>query len=68
MNPGKMDKLRGENPSPASYAYKNMGCGTETKKFSFRRRTINHLGKSILKFPLYGRLKLIICLLLEPEY
>lgn len=34
---------RAENPTPSSYMYKNLGCGTDAKKFSFRRKTVNHL-------------------------
>lgn len=42
LTPGKMVGLRGENPGPGTYSYKNMSVGKDAKKFSFRRRTINH--------------------------
>jgi len=41
LNPGKMLHIRGESPGPGHYKYKNMSCGSDTKKFTFRRRTLN---------------------------
>lgn len=45
LNPGKMIKIRGESPGPGHYKYKNMTCGVDAKKFTFRRRTVNLNGK-----------------------
>jgi hypothetical protein len=45
LNPGKMISIRGESPGPGHYKYKNMSCGSDTKKFTFRRRTLNLNGK-----------------------
>lgn len=42
LSPGKMISLRGDNPGPGTYSYQNMSVGKDAKKFSFRRRTINH--------------------------
>jgi len=36
-----MIKIRGESPGPGYYKYKNMTCGVDAKKFTFRRRTVN---------------------------
>lgn len=45
LTPSKTIGLRGSNPGPGTYSYKNMAVGVDAKKFSFRRRTINHRGK-----------------------
>lgn len=45
LNPGKMISIRGESPGPGHYKYKNMSCGSDAKKFTFRRRTLNLNGK-----------------------
>jgi len=42
LTPSKTIGLRGSNPGPGTYSYKNMAVGVDAKKFSFRRRTINH--------------------------
>jgi hypothetical protein len=41
LNPGKMIHIRGDSPGPGHYKFKNMSCGSDTKKFTFRRRTLN---------------------------